>query len=105
MHATCDCGARVQAVPASPSDWAWEDRDGHTAVALPPVPWDELREHDVATYSALLARLNLGMLPAFHVHRPAQPEPFAGVVPFCCGEPMHLQPRGWRCRKRCADAG
>lgn len=102
MGASCVCGAALHPRPCvATDDWTWHDDEGRAWVPLPAIPWDELREGDVATYSRLAARQALGMLSHVHVHRPVRVEPYDGPIPFCCGEPMRAAPSGWRCRAGC----
>lgn len=109
LTATCDCGAALHAIPAGPDDWSWVDGAGSAVVDTSPPGyaedpkawWATLAREDIAAYSALSAREQLGMLSFWHLHRPAHADPYEGAVPTCCGEPMRLTPSGWTCRSRC----
>lgn len=105
--AVCDCGATVTAVPSGPDDWKWVDSDGNQIIDTSPAGyrenpkawWATLAKDDIAAYSALSARFNLGMLGWTHMHRPAHAAPARRRPPQCCSEPMRWTPSGWRCRR------
>jgi hypothetical protein len=109
--AVCDCGETVHA-EAARDEWMWVDAAGRRIVDTAPAGyredprlwWETLAATDIAAYSALLCRADLGMLPLAHIHRPAFCRPFAGDVPVCCEMPMRLTPQGWVCRERCSPA-
>lgn len=106
--AVCKCGAALHAV-ASPdlNDWHWLDDSGEMLVDRAPEGyhddpkgwWARLADDDIALYSALTAREALGMLGWTHRHQPLPVGGFKGPVPYCCGMPMRLAPRGWVCRE------
>lgn len=104
VHAECSCGAPLTRRATARDEWKYVDASGHTLVAYPPIPWTELRAHDIAEYSRLSAAHNLGYLPTCHVHHPAHPVhgPLQQATPYCCATPMFLAPSGWRCREKCA---
>lgn len=108
------CGEvlHLRPVPEVPGvhAWGWRDDAGESGtVTYPwgagPEPagwWERLAECDVALYSALVARDNLGMLAKHHAHTPGP----CGYVhepveaPWCCRWPMWQTVEGWRCREQ-----
>lgn len=104
--ATCDCGARLHARPSGERDWSWHDGEGRALVDLSPPGyrddprgwWARLAQEDIAAYSAMTCRADLGLLQWSHRHRPARGPATADPIPWCCEEPMRAIPAGWECR-------
>lgn len=105
----CRCGAALHQVPMGENDWTWLDGDNELAIdETPPLlrepdGWERLAQADPAMYSLLRVQVGMNALHFYHFHLP---EPCADgcanpfEVPWCCGWPMHLQPRGWACRDK-----
>lgn len=107
---TCEtCGVPVvQAAHPTLDEWIWAGPDGSQVGGPPPgFPEDPYALLDIlattnpAAYSALLARVNLGMCPTFHFHsvRPGAEPSWTGPVVMHCDYPALLRPSGWYCRK------
>ena len=97
MSAICHnstCNAEITLTPAGPDDWAWRDGEGSTVgTNYPPgfespTFWADLKERDIAAYSLLNARDQLGMTGWVHPHypKPGTREPFTGT-------PVQLSPK------------
>lgn len=78
------------------------DAAGASYLSDPKGYLDGLFERSPAAYSALVARINLGMFPTRHMHRPVScdhlPHDRVVDVPWCCDMPMQATRDGWRCR-------
>lgn len=115
----CSCGASLHLTPnpegAGLFTYRWRDEGGRIGVhtypwgTTDPVEpegwWEWLAKVDIGAYSALRARVGLGMAGEYHRHEPTtscvehdRPQP--DLVPFCCDRPMWLLVDGWRCREQ-----